>query len=124
MAGVRITVHTQAVLGALLEQGPDDELYGLEIVKTTELAPGTIYPILLRLRTAGWIQDRWESNESAQKNRRPARHYYKLTTAGRAKATHALQSMSKERKALSRLLGQDLPSQVADIRRRSAHDSI
>ena len=57
-----MTVAVQAVLGALLQQ-PDTELYGLEIVKASGLEPGTIYPILQRLRGAGWVSDRWEDPE-------------------------------------------------------------
>ena len=48
-----MAVGVQAVLGALL-QLPDTELYGLEIVKASGLEPSTIYPILQRLRGAGW----------------------------------------------------------------------
>ncbi|MGH3902416.1 MAG: PadR family transcriptional regulator [Pseudonocardiaceae bacterium] len=59
-----MTVAVQAVLGALLQQ-PDTELYGLEIVKASGLEPGTIYPILQRLRGAGWVSDRWEDPSPA-----------------------------------------------------------
>jgi DNA-binding PadR family transcriptional regulator len=59
MAGMRMTVGILAVLGALLDR-PDAGLYGLEIVRASGLEPGTIYPILQRLRSAGWVSDRWE----------------------------------------------------------------
>ncbi|MGH4008355.1 MAG: hypothetical protein ACRDTH_09425 [Pseudonocardiaceae bacterium] len=56
MTGLRMTVGVLAV-EALLD-GLDTELYELEIVRTSGLEPGTIYPILQRLRGAGWVSDR------------------------------------------------------------------
>lgn len=102
MSGLRMTVGVQAVLGALLQR-PDAELYGLEIVKASGLEPGTIYPILQRLRGAGWVSDRWEDPEPAHTEGRPPRRYYRLTTEGHARAIHALQH-SRDRSGLSRLL--------------------
>ncbi len=52
-----MTVAVQAVLGSLLQQ-PDAERYGLEIVNASGVEAGTIYPILQRLRDAGWVRDR------------------------------------------------------------------
>jgi PadR family transcriptional regulator len=102
MSGLRMTVAVQAVLGALLQQ-PDTELYGLEIVKASGLEPGTIYPILQRLRGAGWASDRWEDPEPAHTEGRPPRRYYQLTMEGRTRAIHTLQS-GRDRSGLSRLL--------------------
>ena len=59
----RMTVPTQAVLGALL--GAEDEVFGLEIVRTSGLGAGTIYPILQRLQAAGWVTARWEPADDA-----------------------------------------------------------
>ena len=102
MPGLRMTVGVLAVLGALLER-PDTELYGLEIVRASGLEPGTIYPILQRLRGAGWVSDRWEDPAPARAEGRPPRRYYRLTTEGRARAVHALQR-GRDRSGLSRLL--------------------
>src|SRR5215813_11624019 len=102
MSGLRMTVGVQAVLGALLQQ-PDTELYGLEIVKASGLEPGTIYPILQRLRGAGWVKDRWEDPEPAQNEGRPPRRYYKLTMEGHARAVHSLRH-GRDRSRLSQLL--------------------
>jgi PadR family transcriptional regulator len=102
-----MTVAVQAVLGALLhrllDQPSNPELYGLEIVKVSGLEPGTIYPILQRLRGAGWVSDRWEDPEPAHTEGRPPRRYYRLTMEGRARAVHTLQS-GRDRSGLSRLL--------------------
>ena len=102
MVALRMTVGVLAVLGALLDR-PDTELYGLEIVRASGLEPGTIYPILQRLRGAGWVSDRWEDPEPAHTNGRPPRRYYRLTAEGRARAVHALQQ-GRDRSGLSRLL--------------------
>ena len=102
MAGLRMTVGVLAVLGALLDR-PDTELYGLEIVRASGLEPGTIYPILQRLRGAGWVRDRWEDPEAGRTESRPPRRYYRLTVEGRARAVHALQH-GRDRSGLSRLL--------------------
>lgn len=102
MIGLRMTTGVLAVLGALLER-PGDELYGLEIVRASGLEPGTIYPILQRLRTNGWVNDRWEDPQPAQAQGRPPRRYYRLTIEGRARAIHALQH-GRDRSGLSRLL--------------------
>ncbi|MGH3946360.1 MAG: PadR family transcriptional regulator [Pseudonocardiaceae bacterium] len=110
MSGLRMTVAVQAVLGALLQQ-PDTELYGLEIVKASGLEPGTIYPILQRLRGAGWVSDRWEDPESGHTEGRPPRRYYRLTMDGRARAVHALQR-SRDRSGLSQLLTPPLAPEV------------
>jgi PadR family transcriptional regulator len=102
MAGLRMTVGVLAVLGALLDR-PGTELYGLEIVRASGLEPGTIYPILQRLRAAGWVSDRWEDGEPAHTEGRPPRRYYRLTTEGCARASHALQH-GRDRSGLGRLL--------------------
>jgi PadR family transcriptional regulator PadR len=39
---------------------------------------GTLYPLLARMRAAGYIQARWEPGEHG-----PSRKYYELTDAGR-----------------------------------------
>ncbi len=102
MGGLRMTVGVLAVLGALLDR-PDNEQYGLEIVRASGLEPGTIYPILQRLRGAGWVNDRWEDPAPARSQGRPPRRYYRLTIEGRARAVHALQQ-GRDRSGLSRLL--------------------
>ncbi len=115
MAGLRMTVGVMAVLGALLERS-DAELYGLEIVRASGLEPGTIYPILQRLRGAGWVTDRWEDPEPAHTEGRPPRRYYRLTAEGRARAVHALQN-GRDRSGLSRLLAR--PASLPLPRRRA-----
>ena len=51
------------MLTALLER-PDDELAGADIRALTNVATGTLYPILLRLEDAGWLASQWEEVDS------------------------------------------------------------
>jgi PadR family transcriptional regulator, regulatory protein PadR len=110
MAALRMMA---GVLGALLAR-PDTELHGLEIVRTSGLEPGTIYPILQRLRIAGLVNDRWKGPEPAHTKGRPPRRYYRLTLEGRARAIHALQHC-RDRSGLSRLWSRPLisPTRIA-----------
>lgn len=99
MAGLRMTVGVLTVLGALLDRS-DTEPYGLEIVRASGLEPGTISPILQRLRGAGWVSDRWEDPEPGRIAGRPLRRYDQLTVEGRARALRR----GRDRSGLSRLL--------------------
>jgi PadR family transcriptional regulator, regulatory protein PadR len=62
----------------------NSELYGLEILRRLEqianftVAEGTIYPILNRLKTAGFIESEWVEAEAGH-----PRKYFRLTVAGR-----------------------------------------
>jgi PadR family transcriptional regulator, regulatory protein PadR len=85
---VRITLQTLQVLRILLNN-PAGEHYGLEISRTSGLPTGSIYPILTRLETAGWITSAWEEiNESEAGRRR--RRYYRLTSDGTQQAQEAV----------------------------------
>ena len=56
--------------------------YGLDIVATTGLPSGTVYPTLGRLRTRGFVSPRWEDTTVAEAEGRPRRRYYEVTKAG------------------------------------------
>jgi len=58
--------------------------YGFEIMETTGLPSGTIYPALRRMEKAGMIRSAWEPEPVARAGQRPARKYYKLTRPGDA----------------------------------------
>ena len=74
----RLTSNVLKVLGALVSEG---ELSGSEIAKSTSLASGTLYPLLLRLEDAGWLDSRWEAGEPSDLGR-PRRRYYRVTGKG------------------------------------------
>ena len=58
-------------------------VYGFDIMDSTGLPSGTIYPALRRMEGAGLVASVWEDAKVAQSEQRPARKYYKLTTSGR-----------------------------------------
>ncbi|MFG3620822.1 PadR family transcriptional regulator [Nocardia sp. NPDC047654] len=93
---VRMTLQTLQVLQALLER-PADEHYGLKISEHSGLPTGSIYPILTRLETAGWVTSDWEQIDESVEGRR-RRRYYQLTKNG---ATAAREEIAKMRERLS-----------------------
>jgi DNA-binding PadR family transcriptional regulator len=64
-------------------QRPLDWQYGYEVAKLAGLSSGTLYPLLIRLHERGLLEARWEPPVQAG---RPARHAYRLTSAGLAYA--------------------------------------
>lgn len=64
---------------------PQDELAGSEIARLVHVASGTLYPILIRLEEAEWLESRWEEQEP-QELGRPRRRLYRMTGLGAKKA--------------------------------------
>jgi DNA-binding PadR family transcriptional regulator len=56
--------------------------YGLDIVASTGLASGTVYPTLGRLKRAALVRTHWEDQRAADKEGRPRRRYYELSAEG------------------------------------------
>ncbi len=85
--GGTIMIDTQLMKGILegcvLSVIAEHETYGYEILQRlaesgfTELAEGTMYPVLTRLEKNGYIQCRTETSP-----RGPIRTYYSVTDAG------------------------------------------
>lgn len=73
------------LLDALSTQ-PHEWRHGYDIMKETGLLSGTLYPLLMRMTDQGLVEAEWR--EPAQPGR-PARHAYRLTTAGLALARTA-----------------------------------
>jgi PadR family transcriptional regulator PadR len=71
---------------------PHGELSGAELREVTKLQTGTLYPILMRLEQAGWLESRWEV-EDPHSLGRPRRRYYQVTAAGARQARTAVQSI-------------------------------
>jgi DNA-binding MarR family transcriptional regulator len=82
---VRMSLQTLRVLEAFLEN-PTDELAGADVQKRGRLASGTLYPILLRLESAGWFVSRWEAADPSSIGR-PRRRLYRLTPSGFRRAS-------------------------------------
>jgi PadR family transcriptional regulator PadR len=60
------------------------------IIDVTGLPSGTVYPALRRLETSGLLDSKWEDEDTARNEQRPARKYYKLTGAGRQALSEAV----------------------------------
>jgi PadR family transcriptional regulator, regulatory protein PadR len=90
---VRITIQTLLVLQTLLED-PASEHYGLKISERSGLPTGSIYPILARLESAGWVASSWEDIDESAAGRR-ARRYYQLTDEGAEKAQDEIAALQR-----------------------------
>jgi PadR family transcriptional regulator, regulatory protein PadR len=82
---VRMSLQTLKVLEAFLEN-PTQQLSGADLMQHCRLASGTLYPILLRLESAGWFVSRWEAIEPSSAGR-PRRRFYRLTPTGLKRAS-------------------------------------
>jgi len=87
----RLTQPTLKVLHFLLDK-PRQRRSGAEISKATGTASGTLYPMLVRLETAGWLTSEWERIDPHEVGR-PRRRFYKLTALGQNKANEALRDL-------------------------------
>jgi PadR family transcriptional regulator PadR len=76
----RVSAKGLKVLHAFVEAGKR-ELSGADIAERTGILSGTLYPILIRFKSAGWLDDRWEDDEPVELGR-PKRRYYRLTAEG------------------------------------------
>jgi hypothetical protein len=99
MAEPKMTAHTQELLHVLLGRRTEEKrrhevltrgIYGLELSKITGLPNGTLFPVLERLRQAGWVERYWEQDEIAEAEGRPRRRYFKLSEKGAQEAPFAL----------------------------------
>jgi PadR family transcriptional regulator, regulatory protein PadR len=79
----RPSEQTIVVVRALAAE-PTAWRYGYELCRQLDLAPGSLYPILVRLADRGLLDTAWETDAPAG---RPPRHLYRLTGSGRAFAT-------------------------------------
>jgi PadR family transcriptional regulator PadR len=80
-------------------------LYGLEILRSLEelsdlqLAEGTLYPILLRLKQEGLLESTWVEADAGH-----PRKYYWLTPGGRERARKMASTWEDFSQGISRLL--------------------
>ena len=81
----RITPATIDVLTVLDQSG--ESCWGLLVIKSSGRPAGSVYPILERLESAGWVTSSWEADESRPG---PRRRYYELTEGGAAAARAAI----------------------------------
>lgn len=87
-----------------------EPMHGYRLVKSLAEVPGlvvtegTIYPLLSRLRTDGWVETRLEPSAEG-----PARKVYALTVPGHERRTAMNAAWTRIAAALERLRGPDLP---------------
>lgn len=62
---------------------------GAKIARATQIASGTLYPMLVRLEAAGWLISEWEATDPRVLGR-PRRRFYKLTKLGQNLAKQEL----------------------------------
>lgn len=87
----RLTAATVDVLKVLVTaEGP---VWGLQIVKTTGRPSGSVYPILDRLESLGWVASTWENDASRQGARR---RYYRLQEDAQELAVAAVTNLESK----------------------------
>jgi PadR family transcriptional regulator PadR len=89
----------EAVLGYLLDRHGSGGVFGTEIMDSTDLRSGTVYPILAKLEELGWVVSNWEDQSLAAAQKRPARRYYRLTGLGESSAREYCAPRERSRRA-------------------------
>ncbi len=80
--------HSAALILKALSLG---YCFGLDVMEVTGLPSGTVYPALRRLERDELVESKWEPDDVASANQRPARRYYEVTRAGKTAALAATQ---------------------------------
>src|SRR3954465_11725701 len=75
---------------AILHAIADGNRFGFDIMDTTGLTSGTVYPALDKLESLGYLASHWEDARAARRDKRPPRRYFDLTAAGAAALAEAL----------------------------------
>ena len=78
--------HSAALILKALSLG---YCFGFDVMEMTGLPSGTVYPALRRLERDKLVESRWEPEDEAVANQRPARRYYEVTRQGKAAALAA-----------------------------------
>src|SRR5262249_37906656 len=90
-----------AILAALW----DGKLYGLEILRRLEsdsdlvISEGTVYPLLSRLKSLGFLKSEWVESDAGH-----PRKYYSLTPAGKQRAQEMARIWRQFSSSMARLL--------------------
>jgi DNA-binding PadR family transcriptional regulator len=91
---IKITTSVAKVLRAFLDD-PGQPRYGFDLMRDTGLASGTLYPILTRLRSAGWLEAQFEDIDEKVEGR-PARRFYTLSPDGASAARVGLAELHQQ----------------------------
>jgi DNA-binding PadR family transcriptional regulator len=87
MPPARLRFGTVAILHAIASGNE----FGFDIMHATGLTSGTVYPALDKLEDQGLLRSRWEDPRIARREGRPPRRYFRLTSAGAAALSAALE---------------------------------
>jgi PadR family transcriptional regulator PadR len=90
---LRMSLQTLKVLEAFLAD-PTLSLSGADVHQQSKIPSGTLYPILLRLESAGWFVSRWESVDPSAVGR-PRRRLYRLTSTGLRRASEVFATFNR-----------------------------
>jgi PadR family transcriptional regulator, regulatory protein PadR len=88
------------ITGLILQAIDSGYIYGFSIMEMTGLPSGTIYPAMRRMEEDLLIRSRWERQAIADREQRPPRKYYQLTTPGRV----ALEASRKRYPLIERMV--------------------
>ncbi len=80
-----LSSHAHRLLALFLDT-PSEWRHGYELVQSTGVKTGTLYPLLIRLAAQGHLESQWQPPAAAG---RPPRHAYRLTASGIALAREA-----------------------------------
>lgn len=86
----RIRIATLKVLDVFLADPGRCSRCGVELCKATGLGSGSVTDILLRLERWRWLSSEWEDAETAHRQGRPRRRFYRLTQDGEREAREAI----------------------------------
>jgi DNA-binding PadR family transcriptional regulator len=86
---MKISNKALQVLGFFLNGQTGQEHSGAEVTKALGIGSGTLYPLLMRFETSGWMESRWEEIDPSVEGR-PRRRLYRLTALGAREATREL----------------------------------
>lgn len=86
---IRLTAQGLKMLKLFIEK-PQENLSGAEISRATRIRSGTLYPLLARFESAGWLTSEWEAIDPKEEGR-PRRRLYKLTALGQSAALEKMQ---------------------------------
>lgn len=89
----RVTPATVDVLRTLVETS--DPLWGLLVIRESGRPAGSVYPILERLESMGWLSSHWEEDDSRVG---PRRRYYELTVGGAVAARQVVAAFTAARR--------------------------
>ncbi len=94
---IRMTQVTALVLRTIAA----GHKYGFDLMESTGLPSGTVYPALRRMESAGYLKSRWEEAGDAHADGRPRRRIYQITERGKKALPEAEERLAEAVRLLS-----------------------